>query len=217
MSAVLTPTLPAANAVPASLAASPTPGPTLAESQPFRFTVSQYRALGRLPEFQGLRTMLLNGEIYAMVLPNPPHDVALGLIDDWLRTVFTTGHHVRNQMGFDIGTANDPGPDLAVVAGSRRDHLARTPTEAVLIVEVAESSLFTDTTVKAELYATAGVQDYWVLDLEGRRLLVYRDPEPLPKGLGATAYRTHRALGPDDTIAPLATPENTVRVADLLP
>ena len=50
-----------------------------------------------------------------------------------------------------------------------------------------------------------------------RRLLVYRDPEPLPAGLGATAYRTHLTLGPTDTISPLHAPTSTITVADLLP
>ena len=53
--------------------------------------------------------------------------------------------------------------------------------------------------------------------MEGRKLLVFRDPEPLPAGLGATAYRTHSVHGPTDTVAPLAAPHATVKVADLLP
>lgn len=217
MSAVLTPLVPAAPAAPVAPAVQSAPVPAPVGPQPFRFTVAQYRALGTLQEFQGLRTMLLYGEIFTMAQPNPPHDTALGLTEDWLRGVFATGHHIRTQKGFDIGTTSNPGPDIAVVPGSIRDYATRPPTEAVLIVEVAVSSLFTDTTTKAELYATAGVKDYWVLDLEGRRLLVYRDPEPLPKGLGATAYRTHLSFGPDETVAPLAAPGSPVRVADLLP
>ena len=161
--------------------------------------------------------MLIDGEIFTMVMPKPPHDVALSLTQQFLRVVFAVGHHVRNQQGFDIGTRNDPGPDLAVVPGSIRDYATRTPTTAVLVVEVAETSLAVDTTTKAELYATSGVPDYWVIDLENRRLLVYRDPEPLPTGLGATAYRTHLALGPTDSVSPLAVPGATIAVADLLP
>ncbi|HET6575653.1 MAG TPA: Uma2 family endonuclease [Fimbriiglobus sp.] len=188
------------------------PGP-----QPFRWTIEQYRELGKLDVFQGVRTMLIDGEIYTMVMPNPPHDTALALTEEWLRTAFPTGHHVRTQKGFNIGTRNDPGPDLAVVPGSIRDYATQTPTTAVLIVEVTETSLFTDTTTKAELYATAGVPDYWVIDLENRRLLVYRDPEPLPAGLGATAYRNHLAFSPADSVSPLAAPHSSIAVADLLP
>jgi len=200
--------------------ASPIPAPVApirSGPQPFRWTIPQYRDLAKTGLFHDMKTMLLDGEVYAMVMPSPPHDVALGLTDAWLRTVFVAGHRVRNQMGFDIGTRNDPGPALAVVPGAIRDYAAKTASAAVLVVEVAETSLFIDTTTKAELYATAGVPDYWVIDLEHRQLLVFRDPELLPKGLGATAYRTRLALGLSDSVSPLAAPSATIRVADLLP
>ena len=202
----------------ASLPAPPvTPPPAAAGPRPFRWTIAQYRELYKTGLFCDVKTMLLHGELYVMVMPNPPHDTALALTDDWLRTVFGSGYYVRGQMGFDIETDNDPGPDLAVVRGTIRDYATRTPTAAVMIVEVADSSLALDTTTKAELYATANVPDYWVLDLTGRKLIVFRDPAPLPAGLGATAYRTRTEFGPADAVAPLAAPHAAVRVADLLP
>jgi Uma2 family endonuclease len=184
---------------------------------PYRWTIATYRKLAATGLFNDMRTMLLHGELYAMPMPDPPHDVSLGLVEDWLRTAFAAGHHVRVQMGFDVGTDTDPGPDVAVVAGARRDYINQTPTTAALIVEVALSSLPTDTTAKAELYATAGVPEYWVLDLEHRQLIVFRDPQPLPQGLGATAYKTHLTLGPNDSVSPLAAPGASVAVGDLLP
>lgn len=185
--------------------------------QPYRWTCDEYRSLRGVGRFHGRRVMLIDGVILTMPLPDPPHNLSVGLVDDWLRMVFTSGYHVRNQMAFDVGTRNDPGPDLAVVAGSRRDLATRQATSAVLVVEVADSSLDLDTTTKAELYAIAGVPDYWVIDLEHRHLLVFRDPEPLPAGLGATAYRTRQAFHPDDIVSPLANSAATVKVADLLP
>lgn len=183
----------------------------------YRWTIDQYRELGRLGWFHDVRTLLIDGEILAMALPDPPHNLSLGLVEDWLRTAFAAGHHVRNQMAFDVGADSDPGPDLAVVTGSRRDYAHRQATTAVLVVEIADSSLFLDTTRKAELYATAGVPDYWVVDLEHRQLLVFRDPVPLPAGLGATAYRNRLVLKPDDSVSPLALPTATIRVSELLP
>jgi Uma2 family endonuclease len=120
-------------------------------------------------------------------------------------------------MSFTIGVNNDPGPDLAVVPGEIRDYFDVNPTEALLIVEVSDSTLFFDTTTKAELYATAGVADYWVIDLEARELLVYRDPVNLPTGLGSTAYRTHLRFGVNDSFAPLAMPDARSQVSELLP
>ena len=192
---------------------SPT-GPT-----PYRWTIKGYRELGKTGLFHDMKTMLIHGEVYAMVMPNPPHDTALNLAHEFLRGICPAGHHVRNQQGLDIGIDNDPGPDLAIVPGSIRDYATRTPTGnlAVLVVEVSDTTLFIDTTTKAELYATAGVPDHWVIDVENHRLLVFRDPVPLPAGLSATTYRTQLIFGPTDTIAPLTAPTATVRVADLLP
>ena len=205
-----------------SAVVTPPPKPQTPPSagwQSYKWTIEGYRKLGATGLFHDMKTMLIDGEIFTMVMPNPPHDAALAFVEDWLRTVFVvgSGYHIRTQKGFDIGRRTDPGPDLAVVPGTVRDYVATTPTSAVLVVEVAESSLFTDTTTKAEWYATAGIPDYWVIDLVNRQLLVYRDPEPLPAGLGATAYRTHLTLGPTDTISPLHALHATITVADLLP
>jgi Uma2 family endonuclease len=203
-------------AAPALLAPT-TPPPVGSGWKPWRLTIPQYRKLGETGWLNGVKTMLIHGEVYTMVFPNPPHDVALSLTDRWLNRVFATGYYVRNQMGFDIGTNNDPGPDLAVVPGDIRDYAAATPRVAVLIVEVADTSLDMDTTTKAELYATAGVPDYWVIDLVNRQIIVFRDPAPLPSGLGATAYQNRHTFGPTDSVSPLHAPTASVRVADLLP
>jgi Uma2 family endonuclease len=185
--------------------------------KPYRFTIEAYRKLGATGLFHDMKTMLIDGEVLTMTLPNPPHDTVLNLTYEFLRAAFPSGYHVRNQQGFDIGAHNDPGPDLAVVIGSIRDYALRTPTTAVLVVEVADTSLFLDTTTKAELYATAGVPEYWVIDVENRKLLVFRDPVALPAGLGATAYRTRQTFGPTDSVSPLSASNANVKVADLLP
>ncbi len=149
---------------------------------------------------------------------NTPHAVAVDLVADVIRDIAPSGMRIRSQLPLVVGTDSDPFPDAALVsAGNARDFLAIHPTSAFLVVEISDTTLDTDVTDKAELYATAGVLDYWVLDLEHRELLVFRDPVPLPSGLGATAYRTRIVLGPNDGIAPLAIPNTTIRVSDLLP
>jgi Uma2 family endonuclease len=111
---------------------------------------------------------------------------------------------------------NDPFPDLAVMGGARTFSTTH-PTTAELVIEVADTSLREDLSEKAERYATAGVADYWVLDIVNRQLHVLRNPQPLAKGLGATAYRDQTVLGPADRISPLAAPTGSILVGDLLP
>jgi Uma2 family endonuclease len=180
------------------------------------WTVPQFHYLGDLGIFEGRRAWLIDGVIIEEGPMNPPHAIAATKTEDLIRDLFRNGYHVRVAKPLVVGQLTDPEPDVAVVVGKPADYTAH-PTTAVLVIEVSDTSLTTDTTTKAELYATAGIADYWVLDVDGRRLLVFRDPVVLPAGLGATAYRTHLTLGPADSIAPLAAPASTVRVSDLLP
>jgi Uma2 family endonuclease len=197
-----------ATAIPTASAANP--------AQPRRWTVTEFDHLGELGCFEGRRAYLLDGVIWEQGPMDPPHAEALEVLTEAIRVAFGTGWRLRIQTPLHVDQSNNPMPDLAVVAGRPGYHGAH-PTTAALVVEVSDATLDTDVTDKAERYATAGIADYWVLDLNGRRLLVFRDPMPLPAGLGATAYKTRLTLTPGDSVSPLAAPGSTIRVADLLP
>lgn len=218
MSTAILPPVSAAPATPPP-AAPPTPrAPAPATGPvPRRWTLTEYRKLADAGLLDGMNTILIDGEVLVMPNPKPPHDTALAKTYEFLRSVCPPGHYVRNQQSFDVGTANDPGPDLAVVPGSVDDYDTLPPPTALLIAEIAASTLALDLTTKAELYATAGVPEYWVVDVEHRQLVVFRDPHPLPAGLGAVAYRTHTALAPTDSVAPHFAANSPILVSDLLP
>lgn len=187
------------------------------DPKPFRWTLSQYRELGKTDLFRDIKTMLIDGEIHTMPLPEPPHTTSFKLFEEYLKSIPMAGYHYRGQSAFDIGTRNDPGPDFAIVPGGIRDYTHQHPTTAPWVIEISDSTLFFDTTTKAELYATANVSEYWVVDLVNRRLIIYRNPEPLPAGLGATAYRTHLTFDENDSVASLLAPASLIQVADFLP
>ena len=183
---------------------------------PKRWTLAQFHQLGDAGYFEGLRAKLIHGVIIEEGPMNPPHAVAGEKTEEVMRSVFGSGWRMRIEKPLVLGSDTDPMPDLAIVAG-RPTVAGGHPTSAALVIEIADTSLDYDTTTKAELYATAGIADYWVLDVDNRQLLVFRDPAPLPAGLGATAYQTRLTLADTDTVAPLALPTAAVRVADLLP
>lgn len=185
--------------------------------RPRRWTLTEYRALAKAGFLDGMNTILIDGGILVMPNPGTKHDAALTKVNRFLNRVCPPGHYIRSQQSFDVGTDHDPGPDFAVVPGTEDDYDTLAPTTAPLIVEIAASSLSLDTTKKAELYATAGVQEYWVIDLEHRQLLVFRDPQSLPANLGTTAYKTHLTFAPTDSASPLCAPAASVLVSDLLP
>lgn len=187
--------------------------PPGAGPRPVQFSREQYRRMGDLGFFAGRRVEFLHGEVVEMSPQGWPHALARGKTADTLRAVFAGVGWVSERSPYPTA-GSDPEPDVAVIPGRRADFLGH-PTVSLLVVEVADATLFEDTTVKAELYATAGVADYWVLDVVGRHLLVYGNPQPIPDG--GAAYRDRTTHGPGGTVAPLAAPNASVAVADLLP
>jgi Uma2 family endonuclease len=203
----------------AVLAPPPTAAPAvrlMTAPRPFRYTVKQFHQMGELGFFEGRRASLIHGTILEEGPMNPPHRIALELTDTAVRFAFGPGWRFCVQMPLVLGQSTDPEPDIAVVRGTARGTTAH-PTTAALVIEIADSSLDYDLTTKAELYATANIPEYWVLDVDGRTLHVFRDPVPLPVGLAATAYRARDRFNDLQSVSPLAVPTATVRVAELLP
>ena len=180
-------------------------------------TVEQFHHMGGLGWFAGRRPFLLDGVIWEQGPMNPPHASAVFLLSKLLETVFGAGWVVRPQLPLKLDEHNDPLPDVAVCTGAAEDYFDAHPTSAPLVVEVSDTTLQLDLTKKAERYAAAGVPEYWVLDLEGQRLFVLRDPQALPEGLGGTAYHDQTTLAATDQVAPLAAPTHPLPVSKMLP
>src|SRR3954452_24415944 len=103
------------------------------------------------------------------------------------------------QRALTIGSS-EPEPDLVV--RERDTPKPYHPASAVLAIEVAASSLAVDLAVKAPLYASAGIAEYWVLDLDGRRAIVHREP-------GADGYRRRIDVAADEHLTSAALPLQT--------
>jgi Uma2 family endonuclease len=181
---------------------------------PFRFSREQYYRLGELGFFDGKRVERIRGEILEMSPIGWPHVVACRKTAVLLERIFNSIAWVsRNDQPLELSDS-DPQPDVMVVAGRFEDYHAH-PTTALLVVEVADATLDRDLTTKAELYATANIPEYWIIDLENRRVVVLRDPQPIIDN--GNAYRTQRIYTLGDQFAPLAVPHALIAVSDLLP
>jgi Uma2 family endonuclease len=174
-----------------------------------------HRAASQKVWGEGRRIILIRGELLELGPMNPLHATGVSLAIPFMMFCCRTGEHLRTQLPLVLGLDLDPVPDLAIVTGSPRDYVETHPSTASLVVEVADSSLFFDLTTKAELYATANIAEYWVVDLENKQLHVFRDPQPVPEN--GNAYRTHLTLASAERVSPLAKPDASVSVAELLP
>ncbi len=121
------------------------------------------------------------------------------------------------QIPLTLGGRSEPEPDVAVVSGGPRDYLVSHPTSALLVVEIADTTVRFDRRDEGSLYARAGVLDYWIVNLVAAQLAIYRDPGPDATARRGYAYSTRLIGRPGDEISPLARPDARIKVNDLLP
>lgn len=157
------------------------------------------------------RYELIDGEIIVKMGQNPPHAMAVMRVIAYLLRFFHDDN-LRTQATMEIRPedrfANRPEPDVAAL----REITEAVPTgeDIVLAVAVSDSTQADDLGRKVGLYARAGVAEYWVLDLQRRVLITFRTPQ-------GEEWQARSEYAETDTIAPLAAPESSVLVADLLP
>ena len=156
----------------------------------------------------GERVELVDGEILQMTPQGSAHFTAIGLAEEALRKAFGPGFQVRVQGPLGISCTSEPEPDLAVVPGNAWDYWDAHPATALLLVEVSDATLEHDRRRKGSLYARAGIQDYWIVNIIDRCVEVYRDP-------GHESYRTCQRFFVGDSLAPLAAPEAMISVAEI--
>jgi Uma2 family endonuclease len=110
-----------------------------------------------------------------------------------------------------LSDISEPQPDLAVLR-PRPDRYSDShpgPGDVLLITEVAHASSGIDRGVKAQLYARTGIPEYWLVDLDARRMEVLRRPR-------GGEYDELRIVGPGDRIASLAFPELELKAEEFI-
>src|SRR5262249_24827618 len=149
--------------------------------RPYRWSLEDYEQLIALGILEGKHVELIQGDILTMALRGEPHALTIMQLNYALLPHFNTntGYHLRAQMPLALPALTcEPEPDIAIVALDAPTNAAGRPTSAALVVEVAESSLAYDRDHKGPLYAAAGIQEYWLVNLPERCLEMYRQPVP---------------------------------------
>jgi Uma2 family endonuclease len=133
----------------------------------------------RLSElFPDERLELIEGDLITKMGQKPAHAFVVALLTQLLVAAFR--ERVRTQLAIDIADPkSEPEPDVVVLHRSIREFVNRHPGPAdiELLIEVADTSLELDRTIKHRLYARAGVQEYWIIDIANRRAIVSRRPD----------------------------------------
>jgi Uma2 family endonuclease len=157
------------------------------------------------------RVELLEGHIIEMVPQEPPHASTTSSFGNDLVMLFAGKAWVRQQLPITIAPNSEPEPDIAVVQLdlNRYRDCHPIPEDVYLLIEVSDSTLSYDRDRKAKVYAKANIPEYWVIDVNKKQLLVFREPQ-------GDTYQVEQVLGVKDAIAPAAFPDLVVELSNLL-
>ncbi len=184
----------------------------------WRFSVEHYHAMiqaGILTEDDPVE--LLEGWLVTKMSKNPKHRISTRRARKALERIVPPGWYVDSQEP--LTTANsEPEPDGMIARGETDQYPDRHPgpQDVALVVEVADSSLQRDRSLKKRLYAAAGIPVYWIVNLIDGQLEVYTDPSGPAE---QPDYRQQRHYGSADTVPVVieAREVGHIAVRDLLP
>jgi Uma2 family endonuclease len=179
-------------------------------STAMRFTVAQYDRMieqGIFNDRPEQRLELIHGEIREMTPPNPPHDDTIDLLMYW--SIDNTPRNrvrvrIQNPLGIPVLDSVSL-PDVAWMRAKSYRQRRPQPSDVLLLIEVAESSLAYDRGEKADLYAAAGIKDYWIVNLCDLCIEVRRTPR-------GGKYRETKTYEIGQSVSPLAFPSVTLDV-----
>ena len=120
------------------------------------------------------KTELLEGVIIKKMTKSPFHTYSLNLLYKFFSARLPEGYLIRKEDPLTL-SASEPEPDLAIVKGTLQDFKIAHPNHAELVIEVAISSLDLDHK-KTEIYAAAGITEYWIIIPAEKKVEVYSNP-----------------------------------------
>ena len=154
------------------------------------------------------RVELLDGVIVAISPPAAAHELALNQLSRRLFVGLAPNLSTRMQLPLEIGACTTTEPDIAVVEGFAETYATANPTSALLVVEVADSTVSQDRLTKGPLYAAAGIPEYWIVNVEESVIEVYTEPVN-------GRYQRLMKHGSGETVSPGAFPDVRVSVDEL--
>ena len=178
----------------------------------YKFTAEDFYRLYEAGLFDSKdRLELLNGEIIIMQAIGHRHAQAVTNLASYFAEQAKRRFKISPQNPVELERYSMPQPDLTLVPWSRGNSKRHpTPEEVFLIIEVADTSLRYDREEKLRAYASTGIREFWLLNLQDDILEIYRQPE-------GPAYREQLTIPADGTASPLAFPDVTIALADILP
>ena len=168
---------------------------------------SEYDRMVELGLFQDERVELIRGVLVKMSPQLAPHASTIRKLTQLLMAQLQGRYALSIQSPLALSDDSEPEPDVAVVPLG--DYDAEHPSTALLVIEVSDSTLRKDRG-KAAVYASAGIGEYWIVNLGARTVEVYSSPD-------GDRYAEARTLRSGDVLRPAAIIEVAIPVSEILP
>jgi Uma2 family endonuclease len=176
-------------------------------------TAQEYLRMGEAGVFApDARLELIEGEIVEMAPIGSRHAGAVKILNRLFSHLVGDRAIVSVQDPLVIGDRSVPQPDLALLKPRADSYSGAhpTPADALLVIEVADTTLVFDLGTKVQLYARAGIAEAWVIDLQDRAVRVFRDPS-------ANGYRTSFTVSGEQSVVAASLPEVIIALSVLFP
>jgi Uma2 family endonuclease len=178
----------------------------LSHASPRLMSRAEYEQLAEQGFFSKERVELIRGIVVKMSPIGSRHSDPIDVLTEHFVLGLKGRAKVRIQQPFAASDDSEPEPDVLLAPPKR--YADAHPSQAFLIVEVAESSLAYDRETKAPLYASSGVPEYWNVDVNERRIEVHASP-------AGGRYERVRFVGSEAALSPAAFPDVVLAVGDL--
>jgi len=125
------------------------------------------------------RVELINGEIITRSPINRKHIGLVNRLTALFIEMFGRTVVVSPQNSIRIGKHSEPEPDIAILKFREDFYFEKhpMPEDTHLLIEVADSTLKYDSSVKLSLYAEALVQEYWIVNVQSQEIQVFKNPK----------------------------------------
>ncbi len=175
-----------------------------------KISVEQYHRMVEAGIWDDRQVELLNGIIVEMSPEGKPHAHRSTDVGEYLIRLLGDRAQVRSAKPITLSDGSEPEPDLAIVQRLGDEYLVHHPYPENIfwVMEYSNTSLEKDLGIKAEIYAAAGIAEYWVVNLKENKLIVFRDPVN-------GKYQSQQELT-SGQISPLAFADLAIEVARLL-
>ena len=182
-----------------------------------RWNRAEYDRLVDLGVFDNEPLELIGGQLIVAEPKGEYRSSAVNAVEYAVRAVLPAGWIVRTQAPVSLDDESSPELDVVVVPGRPADYRHAHPARPPLAIEVSDSSLAFDRQQKGSLFARAGLEDYWIVNLVDRVLEVHRDPAADASAVFGWRYRSVVVLRPGAVVVPLAFPDVSLALSDFLP